>query len=297
MSSSLIIDCHTHAYPDEVVKDPRSWAQARCEYHWAELVSPEDRKSIQGWATLTGMLESMDRAGVDRAVLLGWYWEHESTCRWHNQLMSEWIKECPDRLLGFAAIYPNENVIDQLELAADLGFCGVGELHIGVQKFDASSPYWSAMADWCVAQKWPINFHVTEAAGHDHPGSVPSPLQSFVQLARSAPELKMILAHWGGGLPFFEQNPKIRETLKNVYYDVAASPLLYDIDIFQRMVNLVGADKILFGSDYPLRVYPRNQKTPDMEMYIQEIQKESGLSDNELDRIFGRNFAHLIESK
>jgi predicted TIM-barrel fold metal-dependent hydrolase len=236
----------------------------------------------------------MDAAEVDQAVLLGWYWEHEATCRWHNLKIAEWVQSAPDRLIGFAAIYPNANVVNQLEAAKALGFRGVGELHMGVQNFDASSPHWQAMAQWCVANDWPINCHTTEAAGHEHPGSVPTPLQAFVQMAQTAPELKLILAHWGGGLPFFEQNSKLRTILRNVYYDCAASPLLYEMRVFKQMVELVGVDKLLFGSDYPLRIYPRRQKRPEMELYIARIREDSGLSEVELKKIFGENFSRLL---
>ena len=126
----MIIDCHTHAYPSELVTDPRAWARVHRESHWSELVSPPDRPSIQGWSDLDSMLLSMDAACVDQAVLLGWYWEHESTCRWHNEAMAKWIQAAPKRLIGFAAIFPNENVIDQLEAAKSMGFRGVGELHM-----------------------------------------------------------------------------------------------------------------------------------------------------------------------
>jgi len=291
----MIIDCHTHAYPAEVVADPRGWAEARGEAHWAELVAPIDRPSIQGWSDLETMLAAMDAAGVHKAVLLGWYWENESTCRWHNTAMAEWMQVAPDRLMGFAAVYPNANAIDQLEAAKSLGFRGVGELHMGVQQFDAASPYWQAMAQWCVDNDWPINCHVTEAAGHDHPGSVPTPLQEYVRMAEAAPDLKLILAHWGGGLAFFEQNPQLRKVLGKVYYDCAASPLLYDRGVFKQMVELVGIDKLLYGSDYPLRIYPRSQKAPEMESFIASIQSQSGLSDTELSKLLGGNFARLIE--
>lgn len=290
----MIIDCHTHAYPAEVVKAPHEWALARGESHWADLVAPLDRPSIQGWSDPETMLRAMDAAGVDQAVLLGWYWEEEATCRWHNTVMAKWIETAPERFMGFAAIYPNANIINQLEAAKALGFCGVGELHIGVQDFDAKSPHWQAMAAWCVANHWPINCHVTEATGHDHLGSVASPLQSFVQMAKAAPELKLILAHWGGGLAFFEQNPRLRKILRNVYYDAAASPLLYDLGIFKRMVDLVGIEKLVFGSDYPLRLFPREQKTANMKRYIECIRAESGLSHAELESLLGGNFRRLI---
>lgn len=296
MPNPLIIDCHTHAYPEAITQDPRGWAKAHGERHWSELVAPGDGKSIQGWSTPESMIQAMNQAGVHQAVLLGWYWEHESTCRLHNQVMLEWIEQYPERLLGFASIYPNEQVVDQLETAKAQGFCGVGEVHIGVQNLCPDSSVWGALADWLIAHDWPINLHVTEAAGHRLRNTPPTPLQHFVRLKQSVPDLKIILAHWGGGLPFFEQNPKIRKLFQNVYYDVAAGPLLYDIHIFRRMVDILGVDKILFGSDYPLRLYPRLRKTPDMKTYIDRIRKESGLSDSAQGKIFGKNFAGLIPS-
>jgi predicted TIM-barrel fold metal-dependent hydrolase len=290
----MIIDCHTHAYSSEAVAAPREWALAHQEPHWADLVAPTDRPSIQGWSDPGTMLAAMDAAGVDQAVLLGWYWENESTCREQNAAIAQWLAMAPGRLIGFAAIYPNAQVIDQLESARALGFCGVGELHMGIQKFNASSPHWQAMANWCASNNWPINCHATETAGHDHPGSVATPLQEFVRMAAATPDLKLILAHWGGGLAFFEQNPKLRKLLRNVYYDCAASPLLYEMRIFKQMVDLVGIDKLLFGSDYPLRIFPRTQKTPEMAHYIERIQAESGLNKIELSKLMGENFDRLL---
>lgn len=295
MSLASIIDCHTHAYPDAVTQNPRAWATRRGEIHWADLVAPEDRSSIQGWSTVSGMLEAMDAAGVERAVLQGWYWENEETCRWHNEIMAEWMAASAGRLLGSAAISPNQDVIDQLETAAALGFRGVGELHIGVQGLEENRGPWSKMLEWCAARGWPICFHVTGAAGHEHPSAVATPLVEFVRMAELQPELKMILAHWGGGLPFFEQNPRMRSALRNVYYDTAASPLLYDLTIFKQMVEMVGAEKILFGSDYPLRIYPKHDKQASMGRFLDQIRSESGLDDGSLQSILGGNAAQLLQ--
>ena len=61
-----------------------------------------------------------------------------------------------------------------------------------------------------------------------------------------------MLAHWGGGLPYYALMPEVAEALKNVYFDSSASPYLYRPEIFQHVANIVGVRKILFGSDYPL---------------------------------------------
>jgi predicted TIM-barrel fold metal-dependent hydrolase len=291
------IDCHTHCYPKELHADPTAWAKIHNELYWASLVEPVGRPSIQGWATVDEMLEAMDAAGVDKAVLLGWYWENEATCRWHNEFIAEWVATAPERFIGFAAIHPGgkkANVIEQCNYAQSLGLRGIGELHPGVQQFDASSEGWQALANWCVENDWPVNMHATEVVGRDLPSIVPTPLSDFVNMARANPELKIILAHWGGGLAFFELNPFLRKVLQNVYYDTAASPLLYDIAIFRQMIDIVGAEKILFGSDYPLRLYPRSQQEPDFTTFINSIDTVIDLSAEERAAIFHHNLQKLL---
>lgn len=241
------------------------------------------------------MLAEMDTNGVEKSVLLGWYWENESTCRWHNQVIADWVEHTPERFIGFASIYPNENVVDQLEAAKTLGLSGVGELHNGAQKFASHSPAWITLAEWCIANNWPVNLHATEAAGHDHPGSIETPLKDFIRKAEAHPDLKIILAHWGGGLAFFEKNPRLRKTLKNVYYDTAASPLLYDISIFRTVIDIVGVEKVLYGSDFPLRVYPRKQKHAQMQHFLAAIRDEAGLNEAELEAVFSKNFQRLLD--
>ena len=130
----------------------------------------------------------------------------------------------------------------------------------------------------------------------EHPGNRPTQLNDFVQMARQNRSLSLILAHWGGGLPFFELNPRLRPILRNVLYDTAAGPLLYDPRIFRTAVDLVGPSKILFGSDYPLRLFPREQKIPDLSRYVEGIRDAAGLDDGELWAIFRDNARRLLGS-
>ncbi|PXA05229.1 hypothetical protein DDZ13_04515 [Coraliomargarita sinensis] len=286
----MIIDCHTHCYPEEVVADPRKWAEARRELHWADLVAPEGRKSIQDWADPKKFLQAMDQAGVDRAVLLGWYWENEASCRWHNEVIAEWVRAAPKRFIGFAAILPNENVIEQLELAQSMGLRGVGELHPGVQGFDSESEHWQTLARWCAAHHWPVNCHATSENGPDHPSSVPTPLQDYMKMAAETSGLNLILAHWGGGLP--------RHTTQalpaNLYFDCSASPLLYRMSVFREIMDKAGPDHVLFGSDYPLRIYPRRRRSAEMKTFLDAIRDEAGLDEAERAALLGGNFQRLV---
>ena len=94
--------------------------------------------------------------------------------------------------------------------------------------------------------------HASEPLGHIYQGKgdiTPEILYPFIA---AFPDLKLVCAHWGGGLPFYALMPEVNRSLKNVFFDSAASPYLYDPEIYNRVGGLVGADKILFGTDYPL---------------------------------------------
>ena len=100
------------------------------------LVVPEKGPTIQGWADRETMLADMDSGGVDKAVLLGWYWETPETCALHNRWHAEWIRKDPERFIAFAAINPlAEKAIDELKVARDEGFRGIGEILPAVQGF------------------------------------------------------------------------------------------------------------------------------------------------------------------
>jgi len=292
-----VVDAHTHAYPPEIFTDPAGWARARGEHHWAELVGPraDGKKSLQGFADRKTMLEAMDDAGVERCVLLGWYWENHETCVWHNAEMAQWLRANPDRFSAFASVQPlaGSAALEDLRRVRDAGFCGVGEVFPAAQGFAMNDAHWERVLAWAAEKKMPVNLHVTEPAGRDYPGRIDAPLRDYQNVARRHPQVDFIFAHWGGLLPLLALNPAVRADLKNVYFDSSASPLLYDSRVYRQVADAVGAEKILFGSDYPLRVFPREQKEPDFARPVAEA-KQSGLSQKELALVLGGNVRKLL---
>ncbi|MFA5257017.1 MAG: amidohydrolase family protein [Opitutales bacterium] len=269
---SGIIDSHVHRYPPEVIADPAAWAAARKEPYWAALVAPG---GLQGWADRDRMLRDMDAAGVDLAVLQGWYWENQESCDEQNRWHVRWMKEDPDRFVALASVQPRAGkaAVDGLRRALDEGCAGVGELHPWVQDWSLEGEAWAEIAALCVERKLPVCFHATEPVGRAYKGRVETPLMDYVNMAVRFPALKIVLAHWGGGLPFFMMNRWTRGSLANVHFDTAASPLLYDSRVWANAVDMAGADRILFGSDYPLRVYPARQNEPDFSMLADEARR------------------------
>ena len=46
--------------------------------------------------------------------------------------------------------------------------------------------------------------------------------------------------------------PEVLRDMENVYFDTAASPFLYSPTVFESVARIVGAERILLGTDYPL---------------------------------------------
>jgi predicted TIM-barrel fold metal-dependent hydrolase len=152
---------------------------------------------------------------------------------------------------------------------------------MGPQDIEGMRPALTVME----AKKIPLLLHTNETIGHAYPGKGETPLSRFYELILAHPRLRMILAHWGGGLPFYELMPEIKRTMTQVYYDTAASPFLYSPKIYSIASEIVGSDRILFGSDYPL-ISPKR--------YFEEL-AESVLSKDDMKRILGLNLMKLLE--
>jgi len=115
--------------------------------------------------------------------------------------------------------------------------------------------------------------------GHIYPGKgavTPEMLYPFIA---DYPDLTIVCAHWGGGLPFYTLMPEVRKAMEKVYFDTAASPLLYSPQIYEQVARLVGSEKIVFGSDYPLLEQERliSEVSP---LYLAEEAKSQILSGN-----------------
>lgn len=293
-AESGVIDAHIHMYPPEVAVDPAGWGAAHAEPEWTARVAPKGRRSIQGWADPKRLLLDMDQAGVEKAVMLGWYWERQETCDLQNGWYAEWIRTHPTRLLGFAAVQPSagQRSIDSLERALDSGLCGIGELLPGARGSILTDPWWGRVFEIAAARAVPVTLHATDPQAGPAAGP-PTPLGDFLRMAMAHPKVNFILAHWGGGLAFRESPGETEPIPANLFFDTAASPLLYDRGVFRRSVDRVGAGRVIYGSDYPLILYPRETHTPDFGRFLGEI-AGAGLTPDEREAIFACNIRGLL---
>jgi predicted TIM-barrel fold metal-dependent hydrolase len=289
------IDAHTHYTPPSMVEDLAGFAEQ--EPYWGLLITPDPvNHTEQGWATPERMIEDMDRAGFDRVVLLGESQQNHDNCIARNDQGLDIVRRWPDQVMAFAVIQPKagQKALDELERCLDGGMVGVGELGAYSQGYALDDSEFLQLVEACINHDVPLNLHVSEEIGHYYLGKSTTPLRHYHRLAQRYPELRLILSHWGGGLFLYEIMPEVRHDLRNVWYDMAASPLLFPTEeIFQVALQCVDHRKILFGTDYPLLIYPGQQSEPDFCSFLDEIEG-LGLGPDVYADIMGRNAARLL---
>ena len=245
----MVIDSHCHILP--LSFQERRSELARRDATFGGLLS-------RGDVVLTdveALLVDMDRDGVDHSVVMGMGWTDYALAREVNDYIIESVANNPGRLTGFCSVSPNwgEEAVAEVERCAAAGLKGVGELHPDTQGFDiADKTVMEPLMAVANRLGLPVLVHSSEPVGHQYPGkghTTPGKLYRFIENFSSN---VIICAHWGGGLPFYSLMPEVPQVLENVYFDTAASPFLYRPDVFAAVTGLVGANKILFATDYPL---------------------------------------------
>jgi len=244
-----MIDIHTHVFPPEIVQHREDFFSDDPAFRWL-YESPQARL-----ITAEDLLLAMEAEGVEKSVIFGFPWRSLKLMRRHNDYILEAQHRFPRHLIGFACVNALESgAAAEVERCLASGCRGVGELAfyqegLGDDMITALRP----IADLCEGYNVPLLLHANEPVGHAYPGKSPMQLGELYNFVKSFPELTLILAHWGGGLFFFNLLKKeVPAALKNVYFDTAASPYLYRPEIYRLAAEIIGPEKVLFGSDYPL---------------------------------------------
>lgn len=275
------IDFHVHVTPPDIIKD---WKKIAEKELYFKLLS---ESPVNKFATVEDVVVELDNSKVDKAVIFGFAFRDMGLCRYVNDYVADAIKRYSNKLIGYMVLDPTSDKMEkEIDRCMYLGLKGVGELFPYGQEFDITdTKQMSSLCNYCIERDLPVMIHTNEAVGHYYSGKTNTTAVEASIFAQNYPDLKIILAHWGGGLLFYELMPEIRRQNKNVYYDTAASPFLYDKKIYKVAKDIGILDKVLFGSDYPL--------IP-MKRYLKEI-AISGLNDMEQALVCGENAKDLLK--
>jgi predicted TIM-barrel fold metal-dependent hydrolase len=277
----MIIDFHTHIFPKSVQADRETYFENEPAFQLlynspkARLVNADE------------MIQAMDEEGVDMSVVFGFPWKNLASASMHNDYIMEAVAKYPDRFKGFCCLDPcDEKAASEVERCLAGGLSGVGELAfyqsgIVCEIRDSMAP----VMVFCQEKELPVLIHTNEPVGHAYPGKTENRLSEIYDFIKQFPMNKIVLAHWAGGIFFYALLKKeVKDTLENVWIDTAASPFLYDPAIYRHAIDIIGKEKILFGSDYPL-IKPAR--------YFKEI-RDTGLAEDEFTAICGGNAGKLL---
>ncbi len=278
----MIIDSHTHLFPEPVKNDRSRFFDKEPEF---KLLYNSPRAKI---STISELVDTMDIHGVDISVVSGFPWRNPDHARKNNDYILEAVQAHPKRIKGLACFDLSwAGAADEAVRCMDAGLSGVGELAFYLSGIDETAltllePVMAALRSH---GNRPCMIHTNEPVGHPYPGKTPVTLEQIDTLAKRFPDNRIILAHWGGGIFFYHVMKKqVKENLKNIWYDTAASVYLYDPEIYDMAVWAGVIDKVLFGTDFPLL-------TPDR--YYADMDK-SAMNDLQKAQVLGKNALALF---
>jgi predicted TIM-barrel fold metal-dependent hydrolase len=182
------------------------------------------------------------------------------------------------------ALDAREGLMHLRDVVTNRGARGV-KLHPVLQQFDVSDPRMFPIYETCVDLDVPIVAH----SGPSRSGPQFAEPRAFAGMLRSFPRLRVVLAHLGGGA--WRQTAEIARAYPNAYFDcceilawIGASNAP-DENQFARLIQEVGVDRVLLGSDFPWY---------DLDYSVERLMGLPLLSHEEKAAILGGNAVRLL---
>jgi predicted TIM-barrel fold metal-dependent hydrolase len=245
------IDCVVNLHTPEVVEKIRpKWSD---DFLRNKIGAPDE--NVKG-VTLERLLEKMDNAGIERAMLISAKSGPVpgSPANYHipDEMVAEAVRKCPERFYGLAGIDPTQGMrgVRALEHAVkELGFIGA---HFYPHWFEMAPdhPKYYPFYAKCVELDIPIQMQVGQCLRY----SAERPLRSVGRpitldtVACDFPELKLIGIHIGW--PWTEEMMSVAYKHPNVYIGSDAYAPKHWSKEFVHFIDSWGQDKVLFGTDF-----------------------------------------------
>lgn len=266
-------------------------------------------------------IEDMDARGIDvsvvtaSTVLQGTSWADPATdldlCRRCNDQAADWVARFPDRFVG-SFVLPLQDVgrsLVELERAIKVLKLKVANVSSSYNNAYMGDPvygaFWEAIAAldvpvWIhpegVRDPWFQRYALWNSAGQSIEETKCMTSLVYEGVMTRHPGIKVVIAHGGGYFPHYlgrmdrnavNRPDTVRNTggrspgsfLRNFYYDTC----VYDPLVLKVLIERVGADRLVMGSDYPV-----GEKDP-----VRWL-RETGVGGADLAGIAGGNAARLL---
>lgn len=232
--TTVVIDFHTHIFPQKIVERTISFLETQCG----------EKAHLSG--TCDALLASMEEAGISRSIVLPVVTK-PSQFDSINRFAMEVTEKTDGRLLSFGGIHPAcDHLKERLQTLKRNGLIGI-KLHPDYQETCFDDPGYLQILDYASELGLIISVHAGLDPGYpDFVHATPSRIRDVIHQVHPQ---RLVLAHMGGYMRWNEVEECLNE--EDVWLDTAACFTKIPDEQFLRIVKAHGQDRILFATDSP----------------------------------------------
>lgn len=258
-----IIDAHCHIYPDKIAEKA---AAATGRFYNIDM-------RLDG--KVSTLLREGAAAGIDHFVV-----QSVATTPAQvdsiNRFIAEEVAKSGGKMTGLGTLHPDsEDIKGDVERLLEWGLKGV-KLHPDIQGFKLDDYRCLKIYELCEG-RLPLLLHTGD---HRYDFSNPNRLKPILD---TYSDLTVIGAHFGGW-SIWERAAEQLHGYERLFVDCSSSLYAISPEVGRRLVRFYGADRVLFGTDYPMW-----SPAEELERFY-----AMGLTAQENEKILYRNAAKLF---
>ncbi len=232
MKNYDIIDCHCHIYPEKITEKAVAGIESFYDYRY---------RGFDG--SVTTMLHNGINSGVKHYVIFSVATSPKQVSS-VNRFIAGNVTENKGLFIGLGTLHPDsENLQADFQELVSLGLRGV-KLHPDIQQIAVDDERMKSIYRLC-SGKLPVLLHTGDYRyDYSNPDRMKRVLEEF-------PDCTFIGAHFGGWSVWDEAAEKL-SSYPNFYVDTSSTFSDISAEKVRELIGRYTADKILFGTDYPL---------------------------------------------
>jgi len=232
MKEYRIIDCHCHIYPEKITQKAVAGIESFYDHRY---------RGFDG--TIATMLQNGEKSGVNRYVIFSVATSPRQVSS-INRFIAENVRNNEDLFIGLGTLHPDyDNLEKDFEELISLGLKGV-KLHPDIQQVAIDDERAKKIYALC-SGRVPVLLHTGDYRyDYSNPDRMRRVIEEFS-------DCTFIGAHFGGWSVWDEAAEKL-SGYPNFYVDTSSTFCDISAEKVSGLIDKYTADKVLFGTDYPL---------------------------------------------